>query len=883
MKLFKRITVLVFAVLYLTMSMIVPASAAAGVIFILSDGEAATGESVTVELSISAVSVWMWGSELVYDKNALTFEGFSEPGTALSGALLWYLDDENEKITASYKAPGSVYSNVCKLTFTVNENAEPGKYPIYVAGSANTQIIDENGKRETVDISVMVSHGTITVLPKTPLETEAPETDDLTDILGDEVKKFYGVEYNRTDTNNEKTKKENRFKRIKAKAKSLMEEFDEQLRVLKEEMEKLTQTEESIETLAERLRQRDAESDNPALILPKDMPEDVVEAVYKAYAEYLKMITDKGIEINKINLDDKMIKINKNIIKNIQDELVHDTNYAITIDGWRISFNNWAPGGLAQGSVTAKRGTKVYMGGLNTEPDKVVEVVQDYANDLRDVTYDVMKQAVNSILSDLADETGYSEWEKNEIKESLKEAEDMLKENGLGEVYKTAEKIRQGYEIIEKITSCLESDSFDELLENSEDYINQLKNLDFSDDAVSNAAMQRVLNKINSLKNDLINQMEDYATGQNITPDKKEGFFDKVKSFFTSSIQCPVDFEVLDENGDLIGYVLDGDMWHDESIFIDVSGDVKQLYVPSDMTVNLNLIPTDEGEMNYVVEKYENGFPVERYNYYDLPLTEGNYFTQAVSAVLFEESEEPMLSNAEEDFLPDCHLTAEDENAFASITVECGEGGMVLGGGDYPLGDSVALTAQSTADYTYFLGWFIGDEIVSIDRTYRFTARENMTVRCEFVEILPGNSYLKCKGSSEYLLKGGYVLDVLAGTTVSDFLTQFESKNVSVIGPDSEIAEGAALIGTGCTIRLTDDDGSLTDEATVVVKGDTTGDSNVDIADALLLFRHSMLPDLYTTLYPANYLDFTKDGDIDIRDARLLFQYSMLPDVYPIA
>ena len=50
---------------------------------------------------------------------------------------------------------------------------------------------------------------------------------------------------------------------------------------------------------------------------------------------------------------------------------------------------------------------------------------------------------------------------------------------------------------------------------------------------------------------------------------------------------------------------------------------------------------------------------------------------------------------------------------------------------------------------------------------------------------------------------------------------------------------------------------------------------------AMLLFRHSMMPDLYPIPYLGT-LDFTKDGVIDISDAMILFRYSMMPDLYPI-
>ncbi len=63
--------------------------------------------------------------------------------------------------------------------------------------------------------------------------------------------------------------------------------------------------------------------------------------------------------------------------------------------------------------------------------------------------------------------------------------------------------------------------------------------------------------------------------------------------------------------------------------------------------------------------------------------------------------------------------------------------------------------------------------------------------------------------------------------------------------------------------------------------GDITGDNSIDISDALALFQHCLMPDLYPITYLGN-IDFTKDGKLDISDALHLFRYSMFPDLYPL-
>ena len=65
------------------------------------------------------------------------------------------------------------------------------------------------------------------------------------------------------------------------------------------------------------------------------------------------------------------------------------------------------------------------------------------------------------------------------------------------------------------------------------------------------------------------------------------------------------------------------------------------------------------------------------------------------------------------------------------------------------------------------------------------------------------------------------------------------------------------------------------------IKGDINGDGSIDINDAVTLFQHSLLPDVFPIDY-TGLTDFNKDGSLDLSDAVLLFQHSLLPDVFPL-
>jgi hypothetical protein len=75
--------------------------------------------------------------------------------------------------------------------------------------------------------------------------------------------------------------------------------------------------------------------------------------------------------------------------------------------------------------------------------------------------------------------------------------------------------------------------------------------------------------------------------------------------------------------------------------------------------------------------------------------------------------------------------------------------------------------------------------------------------------------------------------------------------------------------------------GTLIEVEPDYVIGDLDASGVVDIEDAILLFNHSMLGDLYPIDY-AGDIDFDASGEVDIEDAILLFNHSVLPDLYPI-
>ena len=70
-------------------------------------------------------------------------------------------------------------------------------------------------------------------------------------------------------------------------------------------------------------------------------------------------------------------------------------------------------------------------------------------------------------------------------------------------------------------------------------------------------------------------------------------------------------------------------------------------------------------------------------------------------------------------------------------------------------------------------------------------------------------------------------------------------------------------------------------EKIVLLLGDIDGSGKVTYNDAIVLFQHSMFPNIYQINYNGS-VDFDKNNKVTFNDAIILFQHSMFPNIYPL-
>lgn len=124
--------------------------------------------------------------------------------------------------------------------------------------------------------------------------------------------------------------------------------------------------------------------------------------------------------------------------------------------------------------------------------------------------------------------------------------------------------------------------------------------------------------------------------------------------------------------------------------------------------------------------------------------------------------------------------------------------------------------------------------------------------------------------SSVYHLdtEAGYVYDVIAGTTVDEFVSNFKNSasDITVYGVDGAALAGDAFVTTGMIVS------NGTDILSVIVKGDVNGDGAISTADSIVFSAHLKGYDLLTgACLLAGDVDY--DGEVVASDYLIFKQH----------
>ena len=83
----------------------------------------------------------------------------------------------------------------------------------------------------------------------------------------------------------------------------------------------------------------------------------------------------------------------------------------------------------------------------------------------------------------------------------------------------------------------------------------------------------------------------------------------------------------------------------------------------------------------------------------------------------------------------DVHLVANFQKKTFLVTIGLSGSGSASGDGSYQFGDEVTVTATPNT-HNKFVGWFIGEDLVSDEKVFTFTVEDNVNLIAKFEEIM---------------------------------------------------------------------------------------------------------------------------------------------------
>ena len=468
------------------------------------------------------------------------------------------------------------------------------------------------------------------------------------------------------------------------------------------------------------------------LTLDAKMPTDAVYAAYEGLAEYLDTYVQKGVDLGKIDLSKSEVRIGAKLIKKIRNSMDSVSFSTRTSKGYYISIKGLGFSGAYWGQMTIRKGNKTYYGNLSSNIDDTAAVMEDYLNQLADMTKDLSKQALTSLISEFLNVTCISEFTKGELKSFFKNKVQILQKKGYGkDILKYVVQLYDDYELSKDLINAAKTNNFKDKLKDVKKVYNKLKDRDYSDSSVQSAIVNGAMNKLTIAKDHFKTALFDYIYNADTY---KEKYLYTLTSSKKISVNCPVEFEIKDTEGKIIGSYLENKIYQ-QPAYVDISvyGDRKVIILKDDIAAEITLIPTDEGVMDYIIEQEMDGEVIGRLCFYDIALEEGSNYTQELAEDILDGSVSQYPLVAQDDSVINANefLSAESD---AIVTIACSVqgGGTVSGAGDYVKADAVTLIAIPDYGYT-FAGWYKDDIYFGNDSTYKCIA-DNISLEARFEE-----------------------------------------------------------------------------------------------------------------------------------------------------
>ena len=441
---------------------------------------------------------------------------------------------------------------------------------------------------------------------------------------------------------------------------------------------------------------------------------------YKALAEYLYEYTCDNMEFSSLK-DTDMVNSVMKALSGAKKTYRYGDDIEITVN--MTLLNKSGTGHLE----IKEKGRQVQLVIINTPQKEVEASVAKYLDALQDLAMDSMVNVATAVSKDILGESLSGLTEKY-ISKTVDNIEKKL-------AVKLSEKFNLAGvgNFIQGVNKCYSFYSYVNAnmghWDNIEGILGNVEKLEFKDTTIKDAAVKKAMSGLEKSKKQFIRSFQKYIAG---TLGEEKGFY---KLFF----KCPVDIEVYNSKGEKIGCASETELWYDDSIEIVSQDEAKTVTVLTEDLPSVKVFSREYGTMDYTIEELNADHkPIGRLNYYDISLTPGQEYSMDVNKNL-EQNKDTMVIKTNGQSIPADEFVSVKESAGVLISCKAeaddeNEGGSIKGSGTYIRGNAVVLYAIPDDGYS-FNGWYQGDSLVSLNKTYEFTARNNIVFTAKFVRV----------------------------------------------------------------------------------------------------------------------------------------------------
>lgn len=447
---------------------------------------------------------------------------------------------------------------------------------------------------------------------------------------------------------------------------------------------------------------------------------------YKALAEYLYDHTCEKINLSSVDLTSSSAPtaLIKAVARGMDgDEKTYEYgNIKITLN--ILIVNSAKTGHL----LVKNNGKNVVTAVVCSNREEIEKSVSEYVNELKALATNSVYNVSSAVYQDILGQS-ISKLTEQYVSQAISKIEKkfqvVLSEKfgsaGVGNLVKTLNECYSYYSYIKK---NLDTEKLDDI----EKVLKSIENLEFKDATIKDPAVKKSVKALQKAKNSFLKSYEKHLEGT---------LSENNKGYFKIHIKCPVDVEVYNSSGELIGCASETELWYNDSIIITDIGEAKTITSLTDDLITFKVNSREDGTMDCTIEEFnENHEPIGRLNYYDITLKQEQEYDITLMNDLLQNRDKLTFNVNGEAIAADEYISAEDN---AKVVISCGvetegeeEGGQIRGVGTYIRGNAVVLYADPREGYI-FDGWYQGDDIVSLSKIYEFTAQKDESFTARFV------------------------------------------------------------------------------------------------------------------------------------------------------